>query len=171
MKLKIKVLAFTLVMVVVASVLLYAPITIALHSSESEESYVKALNNENCVASSRRRPWLRARWCWWFLNHSEPVEVKGSAVALFKDMLILETAEEQIRIHLPQEWIIDEELTMREELFGNSYLNAGESITIKTLRADIIDKEGLCICFLLGYEIIDDSNVDAYAILPFNIET
>ncbi|MCK4440148.1 hypothetical protein KAU85_04100 [Candidatus Bathyarchaeota archaeon] len=171
MKLKIKVLAVTLVMVVVASVLLYAPITVALNSGEGQECCGKALNNENFVACGRRRPWLKARLCWWFLNHSEPVEVEGTAVALLKDMLILDTAEGQIRIHLPQEWIVDQELTMREELFESGYLSGDESVNIKALRADVIDKEGLCIYLLLGYEIINDSNIHAYAVLPFNIET
>jgi hypothetical protein len=39
------------------------------------------------------------------------------------------------------------------------------------LRADVIDKEGLCICLLVGHEIIDQSGVHATANLPMNIET
>jgi hypothetical protein len=70
-------------------------------------------------------------------------------------MLIVDTAEGQIRIHLPQAWTFDEEVTMREELFESGYLSEDESITVKALRADVIDKQGLCVYLLLGYEIIN----------------
>lgn len=170
MKSKVKFLTVALVMVAVASVLLYAPLTNALQSDEGQESDVE-INNENFAACCRGKPWLKARLGWWFLNHSEPVEVEGTAVALFKDMLIVNTAEGQIRIHLPRPWTVDEELTMRAELFESGYLSVGENITVKALRADVIDKEGLRVYLLLGYEIIDESGDHAYAVLPFNIET
>jgi hypothetical protein len=99
------------------------------------------------------------------------VEVEGTVVDLFRDMLIANTNEGQIQIHLPKAWTVDGELTMREELFESGYLSAGENITVRALRADITDEEGLSIYLLLGYEIIDESGVSAYAILPFNIET
>lgn len=171
MKSKVKVLTVTLVMVAVAGVLLYAPLSNAFQSGEGQESDVEALNNVNFAARRRCRPWVKARLGWWFLNHSEPVELEGTAVALFKDMLIVNIAEGQIRIHLPQTWTVNGELTMREELFESGYLSVGESITVWALRADVIDREGLCVYLLLGYEIIDESGASAYAVLPFNIDT
>lgn len=98
------------------------------------------------------------------------MEREGPVVALFKDMLIVDAGEGQMQIHLPQTWAVDGELTRREELFDSGYLSVGENITVKALRADVIDKEELCIYLLLGYEIIDESGVHAYAVLPFNIE-
>lgn len=162
MKSKLKVLAVALVTVAVVSALLYMPLTNALQSGvpDVEGAYAR-----------RGKPWLRAKLGWWFLNHSEPVEVEGAAVILLRGMLVVNTAEGQIRIHLPREWIVGEELMMREELFESGYLSVGENITVKALRGNMIDKEGFSIYLLLGYEIIDESSVHAYAALPFNIET
>jgi len=166
MKTKVKVLAVTLVMVAVASALLYAPLTNALQSDEEQKP------DRKFVEFHRRKPrfkaHLRERW---FLNHSEPVEVEGTAVALFKDMFVVNTTEGQIRIHLSQGWIVDKELTMREELFEGDYLSVGEDIAVKALRANVINKEGFRVYLLLGYEIIDESGSHAFAVLPFNIET
>ena len=150
---------------------LYAPLTNALQSNGDPESDVEILNDMNFEARCRCRPRPRIRRGWWFLNHSEPTEVDGVVVALFKNMLIVDTAEGQIRIHLPHAWTVDGEVTMREELFESGYLSEGETITVKALRADVIDKQGLCVYLLLGYEIINESGASACAVLPFNIET
>lgn len=171
MKSKAKILAITLVIVAVAGVFLYAPFTNAFQPNGNPECDVEILNDMNFEARCRGRPRVKARRGWWFLNHSEPTEVDGAAVALFKNMLIVDTDEGQIRIHLPQAWTVDGEVTMREELFESGYLSEGENIAVKALRADVIDKQGLCVYLLLGYEIINESTVHAYAILPFNIET
>jgi hypothetical protein len=164
-KSKVKVLAVTLATIAVASVLLYAPLTNAHQFGEEQSPETRFVKCYKC------KPRLRAHLIRWFLRRSEPVEVEGTVVALFKRLLIVNTDEGQIRIHLSQAWIIDEELTMREELFESGYLSKGENIVVKALRADVIAKEGLRIYLLLGYEIIDESGVHAYAVLPFNIET
>jgi hypothetical protein len=171
MKAKAKILAITLVIVAVASVFLYAPLTNAFQPSGDQESDVEILNDMNFEARCRCKPGLKAWRVWWFFNHPEPTEVDGAAVALFKNMLIVDTAEGQIRIHLSQAWTVNGEVTMREELFESGYLSEGENTTVKALRADVINKQGLCVYLLLGYEIINESTVHAYAILPFNIET
>ncbi|MBE0520597.1 hypothetical protein IBX35_06110 [Candidatus Bathyarchaeota archaeon] len=171
MKTKIKILAITLVIVAIASVFLYAPLTNAFQPNGDPESDVEILNDINFEARCRCRPRPRIRRAWWFLNHSKPTEVDGAAGALFKNMLIVDTSEGQIRIHLPRAWTVNGQVTMRQELFESGYLSEGETITVKVLRADVIDKQGLCVYLLLGYEIINESTVHAHAILPFNIET
>ena len=171
MKSKIKILAITLVIIAVASVFLYAPLTNALQSNGDPEGDVEILNDMNFEACCRCKPRVKARRGWWFLNHSEPTELDGAAVALFKNMLIVDTDEGQIRIHLPRAWTVNGEVTMREELFESDYLSEGKTITVKTLRANVIDKGGLCVYLLLGYEIINGSTLHAHAILPFNIES
>ncbi len=128
MKSKLKVLIVALVTVAVASALLYMPLTNAL---QPEVPDVEGTHAHRC------KPWLKTRLRWWFLNHSEPVEIEGAGVTLLRGMLVVNTAEGQIRIHLPQEWIVDEELMMREELFGNGYLSVGENITVKALRGNV----------------------------------
>jgi hypothetical protein len=106
----------------------------------------------------------------WFLNHSEPVEVEGTVVTHKEDMLILATGTEQTRVYLPEEWTVDGEIVTREELYSSGYLTEGETVTVKALGADLIDKPILRIYLLVGYEIIDNAGVHAYANLPVNIE-
>ncbi|MGD2066823.1 MAG: hypothetical protein PVI43_06620, partial [Candidatus Bathyarchaeota archaeon] len=105
------------------------------------------------------------------MNHSEPVEIEGTVVTHKEGMLILDTGTEQTRMFLPEEWTVDDEIQSREELYTCGYLTEGETITVKALGADLIDKPILRIYLLVGYEIIDDADVHAYANLPVNIET
>jgi hypothetical protein len=106
----------------------------------------------------------------WFLNNSEPVQVDGTVVTRIEGMLIVGAGTDQVRVHLPDEWIVDGELLTREELFAGGYLSEGENVTVKALEANLIDKPILRISLTVGYEIIDDSGVHAYANLPVNIE-
>jgi hypothetical protein len=159
---------FTIILLsTVASMLIYFPLTQALESNE--ESGSLATN-----AEIQGRPWrrvaIKVRLAWWFLNHSEPVEIDGTAVNLSKDILIVSAIEDRIRVHLPAEWTVGDELMLREDLFVSGYLTEGEGITIKALEANLIDKEGLRIYLLVGYEIINGPGIYAHANLPVNIE-
>jgi hypothetical protein len=155
---------------IVASILIVLPLTNAIQPSVS-------LGDELTTAEikefkfPRLRAALKVRFALWFLNHSEPTEVDGTVVALTEKKLILNTDEDQIRVNLPAEWTVDGEALTQEELFASGYLSEGESITVKALGAELVDKEGLCIYLLVGYEIIDQSGVHAIANMPVNIET
>ena len=107
----------------------------------------------------------------WFMNHSEPVEIEGTVVTHKEGMLILATGTEQTRLFLPEEWTVDGEILTREELYTCGYLTEGETITVKALKANIIDKPILNINLIVGYEIINTADVHAHANLPVNIET
>lgn len=161
--------ALTIILVsVAASMLIYLPLTQALEPAEG-------LGSEVTIAEIQqgklwRRAAIKVKLAWWFLNHSEPVEIEGTAVNISKTMLIVNTTENQIRVHLPPEWTVGDELIQREELFASGYLSEGENITVKALEANLIDKEGLRIYLLVGYEIINESSVHAYANLRVNIE-
>jgi hypothetical protein len=85
-------------------------------------------------------------------------------------MLIVNTADGQARIFLPEEWNVNTDIVTRETLFGSDTFSAGEDVVVNALRSDVIDKEELCIYFLVGYEIANESGVRAYATLPLNIE-
>jgi hypothetical protein len=160
---------FTIIMVsVAASMLIYFPLTQALESNEE-------LGSEVTIAEIQQgRPWRRAaikvRLARWFLNHSEPVEIEGAAVYLSENMLIVNTVEDQIRVHLPADWTVGDELVLREELFASGYLSESEDVTIKALGANLIDKGGLRIYLMVCYEIVNASGVHAYANLRVNIE-
>lgn len=163
---KAKVATASLVLVAIASVLLYIPLTNAIRFNSAEISEVEILDCENFDVCQIRKRWLNTRRLWWFLNHSEIVEIDGTVVALFRNMLVVDTADGQTRILLPRMWTVNDKLMGVEEFFESHLNNTG--ITIKTLKAEVIDKEGLKIYILLGYEVVEP--VDAYAVLPFNIE-
>jgi hypothetical protein len=97
------------------------------------------------------------------------VQVDGTVVTHIEGTLIVAAGTDQTRILLPEEWIVNGELRTREELFAG-YLSEGENVTVKALEANLIDKPILRISLTVGYEIIDDSGVHAYANLPVNIE-
>ncbi|TSA56032.1 hypothetical protein D4R42_04350 [bacterium] len=154
---------------IVASILVVMPLTNAIQPSVSLGDELTAAEIEE-FKPLRFRAALKVRFAFWFLNHSEPTEVDGTVVALTEKKLILNTDEDQIRVNLPAEWTVDGEVLTREELFASGYLSEGKSITVKALGADMIDREGLHIYMLVGYEIIDDAGVHAIANLAVNIE-
>jgi len=163
--------AFTIMLAsIVACMLIVFPLTNAVQPSVGLGDELAVAEMEECKPAGFRVG-LKVRFVWWFLNHSEPVEIDGTAVTLTEKMLILGTGEDQIRVHLPAEWTVDGEVLTREELFAGGYLSEGENITVKALGADLIDKEALRIYLLVGYEIIDDAGAHAIANLPVNIET
>ena len=88
-----------------------------------------------------------------------------------KDMLVLDTGDGQVRVALPEEWTVGTDVVAREMLFGSSYLTQGENVTVKALRTNLFEKTAFSIYFLIGYEIVDDAGVQAYAAMPINIET
>lgn len=153
---KWKVITLVLVTIGVAGALFYAPLIGALQS------------DQNQVLESECRD--DGRLFWWLLNNSRPVEVRGVIATLHHGMLIVNTADGQARIFLPEEWTVDTDIVTRETLFGSGTFSAGEEIVVSALRIDIIDKEELCIYFLVGYEIANEADVRAYATLPLNIE-
>ena len=163
--------AFTIILlsIVVAGTLIYLPLTYALEPNEELGSEIDIAESQQWKLL-RFRAGLKVRFVKWFLNNSEPVEIEGTAVNLSGKMLIVNMTEDQIRVNLPAEWTVGDELILREELFASGYLSEGENISVKALEANLINKEGLRIYLLVGYEIIDDSGVHAYANLRVNIE-
>jgi len=153
---KWKVITLVLVAGAVAGALFYVPMIGALQP------------NQNQVLESERSD--DEKMIWWLLNNSKPAEVRGAIATLHQGMLIVNTADGQARIFLPEVWTVDTDIVMRETLFGIDTFSTGEDVIVSALRIDIVDNEGLCIYFLIGYEIANESGVRAYAILPFNIE-
>jgi len=154
---KLKVFGVVLVVAAVAGALVYMPLTMAVQFGNSE-----GVDNGDLKG---------LKLIWWLLNNSEPVEIEGEAVTYHKDMLIVDTGEGQVRIALPEEWTVGTDMMAREMLFGSNYLNHGENVTVKALRTNLFEKTTFSIYFAIGYEIIDDAGVHAYAAIPTNIET
>ena len=161
--------AFTVIAAaLVICILIYSPLTQAAQTNVS-------LGDELTVAEIEEfKPdgfhvHPRVRFAVWFLNHADPTEIEGTVVALAQKKLILNTDEEQIRVNMPRQWTIENEVVTLEELF-ESYVSDGENITVKALGADMINKEGLRIYLLVGYELITESEIKVSANLRVNIE-
>jgi hypothetical protein len=85
-------------------------------------------------------------------------------------MLILDTGSGQVRVLLPREWTLDNEAVGRAELFNGTFVSAGQSVTVKVLENDVFSNANFSINVMLGYEAINATNAQAYAVLPFNIQ-
>ncbi|MCW4016608.1 MAG: hypothetical protein NWF06_09585 [Candidatus Bathyarchaeota archaeon] len=162
--------ALTVIFVsVVACLLVYSPLTQATQSSISLGDEIAVAEIEECTPECTRVG-VRVRFAVWFFRNSEPVEVDGTIVALSDKKLILNTADDQIRVNLPAEWTVDNQVLTREELFTSGYLSEGETVTVNALGADATNNQGVCIYLLVGYELVNESGVKATANLAVNIE-
>ena len=161
--------AFTIIAAaVIACMLIYSPLTQATQTNNNLGDDLTVAEIEEREPNSFRVP-PRVKFAVWFLKHAEPIEVEGAVVTLSEKKLILNTVDDQIRVNLPVEWTVENEVITLEELFEN-YLSESKTVTVKALGADLIDKEGLRIYMLVGYEIITDSGYQAIANLRVNIE-
>lgn len=160
--------AFTVIVAAVAiCMLLYSPLTQATQTQVSlGEGLAMAESEQYKPGNHSIRP--RERFLVWFMNNAEPTEIEGKVIVLSEKKLILNTDEEQIRVNMPNKWTIDEQVLTLEELYENHLV--GYSVTINVLEADMINKEGLRIYILVGYELITDSGSQAKACLKINIE-
>jgi hypothetical protein len=150
---KLKIFSVLLVATAIVGVLVYVPFTAALQAANGEGD-LKGL-----------------KLIWWLLNNSEPVEIEGAAATYHKDFLMVNTDAGQVRIALPEEWTVGTDVVPREMLFESGYLSPGENVTVKALKTGLFAKTTFAIYVAIGYEIIDDASVHAYAALPVNIET
>lgn len=112
------------------------------------------------------KPRCRARPILRFLKRAEPTEVKGEAIALVRNILVLDVDGEQVRVLMPPKWTtMDGEVVEREVLVDGI---KGQAITVKVLQASFENPQEVTISLVLCYEIAAEE--DFYAVLPFNIE-
>jgi hypothetical protein len=104
------------------------------------------------------------------MNNATLTEINGTVVALVNYMLVLDTEEGHVRIHLPPVWTVNCEVLQREELFNDTFSSVGQNVTVKALKTMLFEGDGFSISVMMGYEIINADSVHAYAVLPFNIE-
>ena len=152
---------------VVICMLVYSPLTQATQTEVS-------LGDDLALAEIEQykperfpiRP--RTRFAIWFLKNAEATEVEGTVVALVQRKLIINMGEEQIRVIMPRQWAVNDEVLTLKALFDN--LLEGQVVTVKVLEANVITKEGLRIYILVGYELSTDSGDKAITCLGVNIE-
>jgi RNase P/RNase MRP subunit p29 len=120
-----------------------------------------------------RMPQMRANGLQWIEGLSQNAtlaNVSGTVVSEVKGMLILDTSSGQVRVLLPKDWTIGTEVVDRNTLFNGTFASSGQSVTIEVLESNLFSNANFSINEMLGYEAINATNTQAYAVLPFNIQ-
>jgi hypothetical protein len=121
----------------------------------------------------RRMPQMRGngfQWTEGLLQNATLSTVQGTVVSEVKGMLILDTGSGQIRVLLPKEWTVDNEVVGRGSLFNGTFASPGQTVTMKVLESDVFSNTNFSINVMVGYEAINATAAHAYAVLPFNIQ-
>jgi hypothetical protein len=116
----------------------------------------------------KRRPSLR--WVRRLLANASAIEINGTVVAVVKTMLVLDTDEGHLRVHLPALWTVASEVVDRDALFNTTFSSVGQDVTVRALQAELFETSEFGLTVSMGYELINADAVHAYAVLPFNIE-
>lgn len=104
-----------------------------------------------------------------FLENATLSTVQGTIVSQVRGMLILNTDAGQVRILLPREWTVGNEVVNRATLFNGTFASAGQSVTIKVIKSTTFSNANFSLNVMMGYEAINATDTHAYAVLPFNI--
>lgn len=96
--------------------------------------------------------------------------VQGTVVSDFKGMLILDTGASQVRVLLPKDWTLGNEVVGRAARFNGTFANPGQNVTVYVLESNVFSNANFSINEMLGYEAINATGTQAYAVLPFNIQ-
>jgi hypothetical protein len=105
-----------------------------------------------------------------FLQNATLSNVTGTVVTEVKGMLVLDTSSGQVRILLPNDWTVGNETVNRVTLFNGTFASQGSSVTITVLESNVFSNANFSINEMLGYEAINATGTQAYAVLPFNIQ-
>jgi len=96
--------------------------------------------------------------------------VQGTVVTEVRGMLVLETSSGQVRVMLPEDWTVGNDVVGRTSLFNSNFANPGQNVTVKVLENELFSNASFNINTMLGYEVINATDTHAYAVLPFNIQ-
>ena len=121
----------------------------------------------------RRMPQMQAnglRWTEGLLQNATLSTVNGTVVSEVKGMLVLDTGTGQVRVLLPKDWTVGNEVVNRAILFNGTLASAGQSVTVKVLESNVFHNTNFSINVMMGYEVINATGTHAYAVLPFNIQ-
>ena len=177
--LKIAALAAVLLLVLGAAVLVYGNSNGSNANDDEQEMNMRNMEtffeSNNCTVRCRMRHMerLRGNGFQWFERLSENATlstVQGEVVSVVKGMLILDTGAGQVRVLLPKEWSVNDEVLGRFELFNGTFADQGQNVTVKVLESDVFSNANFSINIMIGYEAINATGTHAYAVLPFNIQ-
>ena len=130
-------------------------------------------NNCTMPGYMRRMPQMRANGLQWVGRLSKNATlstVNGTVVSEVKGILILDTGAGQVRVLLPKDWTLNSEVVNRATLFNGTFASSGQSVTVKVLESDAFSNANFSINVMMGYEAINATGAQAYAVLPFNIQ-
>ena len=110
------------------------------------------------------------KWLGRFLENATLSTVNGTVSLQLRGMLILNTDSGQVRVLLPKDWTVNNEVVTRAALFNSSYASGGDNVMVKVLKSDVFSNTNFSLNVMIGYEAINATGTHAYAVLPFNIE-
>jgi hypothetical protein len=140
---------------------------------QSMQTFFESNNATMPCGHMRRMAQMRGEGPLWVGGLSENAtlsNVSGTVVSEVKGMLILDTGSSQVRVLLPNEWTVGTEVVGRAELFNGTFASSGQSVTITVLESNIFSNANFSINEMLGYEAINATGTQAYAVLLFNIQ-
>jgi hypothetical protein len=82
----------------------------------------------------------------------------------------LDTGSGEIRVSLPKDWTVGNEVADRTSLFNGTFASQGQIVTVKVLESNVFSNSNFSINTMLGYEATNATGTHAYAVLPFNIQ-
>jgi hypothetical protein len=174
--LKIATVAAVLFLALGAVVFVYASTQNSLRANADEQTGVQNFFwSGNCMFPDhmRRMPQMGANGFQWVEGLSENATlstVQGTVVSEVRGILVLDTGSGQVRVLLPKDWNLGNEVVNRATLFNGSFASAGQSVTVKVLESDVFSNANFSINVMLGYEAVNATDAHAYAVLPFNIQ-
>ena len=137
-------------------------------------------NNVTCSSNitvpwghMRLMPHMRAnglQWAEGLSQNATLANVSGTVVSEANGMLVLETSSGQIRVLLPKDWTVGTQVVDRNTLFNGTFASSGQSVTMEVLENNLFSNANFSINEMLGYDAINATNTQAYAVLPFNIQ-
>jgi hypothetical protein len=138
------------------------------------------MNNVTCP-SNATMPWTHTyrisriwgngfQWTEGLSQNATLANVSGTVVSEVRGTLVLDTSSSQIRILLPEDWTIGTEVVNRNTLFNSTFASPGLTVTIEVIENSVFSNSNFSINQMLGYEATNSTNVQAYAVLPFNIQ-
>lgn len=104
-----------------------------------------------------------------FLENATLSSVEGTVVSEVRSMLILDTGSSQVRVLLPEDWTLGNDVVSSAGLFNGTFASAGQSVTLKVLESEVFSNSNFSISVMMGYEATNATGAQAYAVLPFNI--
>lgn len=96
--------------------------------------------------------------------------VQGTVVSQVGHVLILDTGSSQVRVMIPNDWTLGNEVINSAALFNGTFVSSGQTLTVNVLKSDLFSNANFSVNVMLGYEAVNATGTHAYAVLPFNIQ-